>query len=513
MECFRTLRIIDLEKHRIKNPHQIFLLAFACTLVFSCRTAGIHDINKKYSADELKEDFTVLRGALEANHPSLYWYTPKDSVNWYFDNVYSNITDSMTEDAFRNRISWAVSHINCGHTSVRASKRYSNAVSKAKLPVFPLAIKAWDDSLVVLSSAFRGDSVFKRGTILLSVDNKAPRQLLDSMFEFISTDGYSENFKNQLVSFNFGYAYKNAFGNDSIHIIRFLDSARNVRTVAIRNYDPRLDTISKHGRRTTTTIAKPTKKQLREVQKLSNRSITIDTPLNTAYIRIATFSSGKLKKFFRRTFKTIHKQGIANVVFDLRENGGGNIMNSTRLSQYLVQKPFKLADTVAAISRRFKYGEYIRPSLAYKISMFFTAHRKRADGRYHFAYFEKHTFKPKKRFHFGGDVYLIQGGYSFSATTLFINSIKGQSNVLVVGEETGGGSYGNSAVHLPQIILPNTRIRIVLPIYRLVMDASKPKNGRGIIPDIEIKPSSAAIREGIDLKIATVKEIIKKKKK
>jgi C-terminal processing protease CtpA/Prc len=126
--------------------------------------------------------------------------------------------------------------------------------------------------------------------------------------------------------------------------------------------------------------------------------------------------------------------------------------------------------------------------------MFFTSNRKRADGRYHFAYFEKHKFKPRKRFHFDGDVYLIQGGYSFSATTLFINSLKGQSNVLVVGEETGGGSYGNSAVHLPQIILPNTKIRIVLPIYRLVMDASKPKNGRGIIPDLEIKPSSAAIR-------------------
>lgn len=199
------------------------------------------------------------------------------------------------------------------------------------------------------------------------------------------------------------------------------------------------------------------------------------------------------------------------MVFDLRENGGGNIMNSTKLSEYLVQKSFKVADTVAAISRKFKYGEYIRPSLAYKISMFFTSNRKRADGRYHFAFFENHVFKPKKKYHFDGDIYLIQGGYSFSATTLFVNSLKGQSNVTVVGEETGGGGYGNTAVHLPQLILPNTRIRIVLPIYRLVMDATKQKNGRGIFPDIEVKPSSVAIREGVDMKIATVRELINKK--
>jgi hypothetical protein len=498
--------------YRFRSLLNFLPAVFACFIFSSCRTAAGLDINKKYSPAELKEDFSVLRNVLEANHPSLYWYTPKDSIDWYFDNVYSNINDSMTEDAFRNRVAWAVSHIRCGHTSVRSSNHYNNAVAKAKLPVFPLAIKAWDDSLVVLSSAFRGDSVFRRGTVILSIDNKAPRELLDSMFQFISTDGYSNNFKNQLVSFNFGFYYNTAFHPDSIHLVRFLDSGLNVRSVMIRNYDPKTDTVSRKGRRTEQVVV-PTRRERKEAQKLSRRSLTIDTVRNTAYIRVATFSSGNLRKFFRESFRTIKKQGIKNVVFDLRENGGGNIMNSTKLSQYLVKKPFKVADTVAAISRKFRYGQHIRPSLAYKISMFFTSNRKRSDGRYHFAYFEKHTFKPKNKFHFDGDIYLIQGGYSFSATTLFINSLKGQQNVTVVGEETGGGNYGNSAVHLPQVVLPNTRIRVVLPVYRLVMDASRVKDGRGIKPDVELKPSSVAIRQGVDLKIAVVKQMIDQKKK
>lgn len=490
------------------------MLGWSCCGLFSCRSAAVHDINRKYAAGALAEDFHILKGALEANHPSLYWYTPKDSLDQYFNAVLENIsnTDSMTEGEFRNKVAWAVGKIRDGHTAVRYSRRYGNALGRAQLPAFPLAVKAWDDSLVVLASAFVGDSVFTRGTILLSINNRSPRQILDSMFQFISTDGYADNFKNQVVSFNFGLHYRNAFGLDSFHVISFLDSNRNVRTAAIRNYDPRKDTVSRRGRRTAQVVL-PTRRQIREAEKLSKRSMTIDTPLNTAYIRIATFSEGKLKQFFRRSFKTIRKQGISSVVLDLRENGGGNIMNSTRLTQYLVDKPFKLADTVAAISRRFRFGEYIRPSLAYKISMFFTSRRKKQDGRYHFRYFEQHRFKPKNRFHFSGDIYLIQGGYSFSAATLFINSLKGQPNVTVVGEETGGGSYGNSAVHLPQIILPNTRMRVVLPMYRLVMDASKPKTGRGIFPDVEVKPSSVALREGYDPKITTVKELIKAKQK
>lgn len=442
----------------------------------------------------------------------MYWYTSKDTIDWAFNTVLNSITDSMNEPAFRNKLAWAVSKIRDGHTTVRFSRRYNNAISRSQLPVFPLAIKAWKDSLVVLASAFRGDSVFTRGTIILSINDRSPGEILDSIFQFISTDGFADNFKNQVVSFNFGIHYTNAFGLDSLHKISFLDSNGMKRTVMIRNYDPKSDTVSRKGRKPTQVVV-PTRRERKETERLSRRSITIDTPMNTAYIRVATFSSGKLKHFFRKSFRTINKQGLSNVVLDLRENGGGNIMNSTRLTQYLINKPFKLADTVAAISRRFKYGDHIRPSLAYKISMFFTSRRKRADGRYHFAYFENKTFKPKKKNHFDGEVYLIQGGYSFSATTLFINSIKGQPNVTVVGEETGGGSYGNSAVHLPQIILPNTKIRVVLPIYRLVMDASKPKTGRGIFPDIEVDPSSVALREGYDPKITTVKELIEKKKK
>ncbi len=499
--------------HRSKGFVHSILYGIVCLCFFSCKTGSVqYDVNRRLSATELTEDFSILKGALEANHPSMYWYTSKDSIEWAFNTVLNSITDSMNEQTFRNKLAWAVSKIRDGHTTVRFSRRYNNAISKSKLPVFPLALKAWKDSLVVLASAFRGDSVFTRGTIILSINDRSPREILDSMFQFISTDGYADNFKNQVVSFNFGVHYANAFGLDSLHKISFVDSNGMQRTVMIRNYDPKTDTVSRKGRRPAPVVV-PTRRERKDAERLSRRSITIDTPLNTAYIRLATFSSGKLKQFFRRSFRTIHKQGISNVVLDLRENGGGNIMNSTRLTQYLVDKPFKLADTVAAISRRFRYGDYIRPSLAYKISMFFTSRRKRADGRYHFAYFENKTFKPKKKHHFNGDVYLIQGGYSFSATTLFINSIKGQQNVTVVGEETGGGSYGNSAVHLPQIILPNTKIRVVLPIYRLVMDASKPKTGRGIFPDILVDPSSVALKEGYDPKISTVKELIEKKKR
>ena len=90
---------------------------------------------------------------------------------------------------------------------------------------------------------------------------------------------------------------------------------------------------------------------------------------------------------------------------------------------------------------------------------------------------------------------------------MFISQLKGQSNIKTVGEETGGGYYGNSAMHIPTIRLPNTGLQISLPLYRLVMDAHRPK-GHGIIPDIPVYPSSDAIKKGIDLKMVKIRDLI-----
>jgi C-terminal processing protease CtpA/Prc len=240
--------------------------------------------------------------------------------------------------------------------------------------------------------------------------------------------------------------------------------------------------------------------------------MAIDTPLNTAFMRISTFSDGSLNSFFRKSFNKINKDGIKNIVIDLRENSGGNVMSSTKLTQYLSNKPFNIADTVAANSRSFKYKKHIKPWFVYWMSMHLTG-RKQNDGRIHFRYFEKHMFKPENKNHFDGNIYLVTGGYTFSAATLVTGELKGQKNVTVVGEETGGGAYGNSAMHLPVITLPNSKVRIVLPLYRLVIDADRKKTGRGILPDVEVGPSSVAIKNGVDAKMEKVRELIANKQK
>ena len=215
-----------------------------------------------------------------------------------------------------------------------------------------------------------------------------------------------------------------------------------------------------------------------------------------------------LRGFFRRSFRTLNEYNIRHLIVDVRSNGGGSVTNSTLLSRYLADHRFKISDSLYAITKNGSYNQYIQHHFWNKLFLFFFT-RKRGDGNYHFGYFERHRFRPKKGNHFDGKVYIVTGGNSFSATTLFTAAVAGQENVLVVGEETGGGAYGNTAWLIPDAKLPETGVRFRLPLFRLVMDKNRIKDGRGIQPEVPALPTIDAVRKNIDFKMVKVMELIK----
>jgi C-terminal processing protease CtpA/Prc len=121
-------------------------------------------------------------------------------------------------------------------------------------------------------------------------------------------------------------------------------------------------------------------------------------------------------------------------------------------------------------------------------------------------------FSPLTHNHYDGQVYILIGGNSFSATTLFAGDLKGQKNVILIGEETGGGYYGNTAWIIQDVTLPNTLVHFRLPRFRMVIDKTRTKDGRGIMPDVWSLPTTEAIRRGIDFKAMKAKELIDQRK-
>jgi hypothetical protein len=491
-----------------------FLLASALIL-FSCTTTKApFNPEAKYPGPILRDEYTIFRNVLEESHPSLYWYISKDSMDYYFDKGYSQIKDSMSGPAFKTLLAYVVAKINCGHTGVKFSKDYSHYLDTATLQSFPLSLKIWADTMVITANLNRKDSILKRGVVVKSINGHPQEELRDSLFKYVITDGYSLNGKYQSLSTGFAFAnwYKNVYGLLDSFSIYYLDTLGLTRNRQIPVYDFKSDTMGRLGFRPARTPGEK-KKAPPQLTFFSSTSLRLDTSQATAYMSLQTFDRGNhLKKFFKRSFKALDENKIKFLVIDVRSNGGGDAGLSSLLTRYLIDKKFKLADSLYAVTRSSQYDQYISKSWMYHLLMQVIT-KKRDDGKYHFGYFERHYFKPKKSHHFNGDVYILIGGNSFSATTLFAGFLKGQKNVTLVGEETGGGFYGNTAWVIEEVTLPNTKTRFTLPKFRLVIDKNREKNGRGVMPDVWSLPTTDAIRMGVDFKSIKTHELIQSRAK
>ncbi|HKC35141.1 MAG TPA: hypothetical protein VKB95_03730, partial [Chitinophagaceae bacterium] len=186
-----------------------FSLSIACcllaiVLLSSCSVSrSSFNPSKKYSPEQLNKDYTVFRGALEESHPGIYWYTPKAEMDNYFDWGKSQIKDSLDEEDFRKVLSYVISKINCGHTVTRSSKAFMKYRDTINNKIFPLSLKIWpgtsptDDTATIAANLFRKDTILTRGVVLKKINNQPVSTIIDTLCQYISSDGHNMTHKYQ----------------------------------------------------------------------------------------------------------------------------------------------------------------------------------------------------------------------------------------------------------------------------------------------------------------------------
>lgn len=121
---------------------------------------------------------------------------------------------------------------------------------------------------------------------------------------------------------------------------------------------------------------------------------------------------------------------------------------------------------------------------------------------------KKKDFKPDKKYPFKGQVYFLANGASYSATVSVLAHAKNQGVGALVGEMPGGAYWGDFAGRFKVIKLPNSKIRVRIPLKILYHDVA-PSDSLEIQPKYPVaRTYQDIITPGRDYGIEYVKKLI-----
>lgn len=421
---------------------------------------------QKISPAALKGDFLLLRDTLQKIHPGMYRYNSKASLDKTLDSCYNAINDSMTLKDFFLLLSFAVTAIKDGHTNCNLPRDIS-ADYMSRVNVFP-AMTVFINNRAFIYCCKQNNEL--AGTELLSINHISLSKIVHKLFDYIPSDGSILSRKNWELAEKFYLLYNFVYGVKNSFDITYKTKTNEIKTARLQ-----ADLIKN------IICAKPFPKPARYLQLSYNE-------YNTAILTVRTFSNDILEKngenfsrFLDSAFTEIKEKKISRLLIDVRGNQGGNDGNGALLYSYLTQKPFMYyarQETTGEI-----FSEKGHPNLALQ-------------------YPPKNNFNQK--------AYFLADGRSFSASAEFAAIAKSNNRGLFIGEETGGGYYGNTSGDEAIVTLPNTKINCRIPKVKYTMAVREiPQKDRGVIPDLPVYPTIDDLIENKDSQLEFALTIIR----
>ncbi len=478
----------------------IILLAFS---LFGCSQS--FDPKHTFTPTQLHEDYAIMRQALVEAHPGIYRYTSPDSMRLIFDKTEKQLDHDMTQREFRRVTSPVFSLLRCGHTDIYSSSGYLKYIKKHPPKDLPIGVDFLEQKIRVTKNRST-DSTVRIGNEVLQINDQPIAEIIAQMRELIASDGYNQTFKNTLINQNFDGYYRFLYGETDSLKVMLKDSVDKISLLNIKLKKPLKAVIKKDS------VSKTTKPVAKKVSKSDlKRTLTFSTKDSSlAILDINTFSDDSYRSFYKKAFKKIAEKGSKNLVIDVRNNGGGASAASTKLMSYLLDSNFVVYDTVySPLTKKPSFNKYYTWKFVRFISRTFFSIKLPNGGMLQGT--SGDVEKPTKKYHFDGNTYILTNGGSFSAASIFPSIAQlNDKTVKVIGRETGGGRHGCNAFISPYVVLPNTKTRVRLPMYKLLLHVPGKDIGRGVMPDYPVDYTFKAAMAGQDLDMEKVYELIKK---
>jgi hypothetical protein len=395
----------------------------------------------QFTAEQLQEDLQQMRRAMESMHPAMYDYTSKKDFDALFERRFKELNGSMgLEDAFCVFAS-TMAQMGCMHSSVWMPSGYWNNLD-GKL--FPIKMRFVGEYAYAYRSYSETESL-PAGSKILSINGRPMEEILRNLKTVISADARSDQYKKFRLGFRFPLLYSLFYGHpDSFAVVYQIPGEETERRAVIHPV--------------------PTNRIWKNMIEPRDLDLDIRGDISTAVITIPDFAfyndHDRFFGFVDGSFAEIEKNGIKNLIIDLRRNNGGDPFCAVRLFAHIAHEP------VPYFSK--PYGKYAR--LAKPI--------------------------PLRENHFKGKLYVLIDGGGASTTGHLLGLLKYHKIGILVGEESGATYICYDAHN--SFLLKNTRFQVSVARGTFASAVHGLPKDRGVLPDISVSLAPQDMAAGID---------------
>lgn len=431
------------------------ILVMAVLLITGTATSACHDDQDTpyhaggYTLAQLQSDFDEYVGLIRRDHPLTF--TDLAVLDEAISTQRSLLREEMTELEFYRVVAPVGAAVRCGHTRTYLSEQGRDYLEEHG-ECLPLEIRLLSDSVYVYKD-FTPEKNIPRGSRVISIDGLSATEIIARMRDSLYADGTNITYKDYAINLFFARWFALLVGEapqfemeimepDSQQAITRIVNAMTLKDAGQVNRDRYPQ--DEGCRRLCMTFA-------------SDNSHAVLTIKDFGYYDNLPAFRQPVGEFFAR----LDSAGIEALIIDLRGNDGGDPYCSSFVVNQVLAEPVRYFATGTPF-----YEDLVRPL-------------------------------PVPRHVFTGKLIVLTDGWCFSSTGHMLSLLRCHRRGIVVGEESGGSSACNDASQLHT--LQHTRLRLNLPRRTFATSARCLPLGRGIPPDIEVRPAIQDLIAGRDV--------------
>ncbi len=454
------------------------------------QTAPPYDPAKTIALDDIKADLEVLWAVLEEGHGGFDRYTPVDTLKKSLEAIKGGLAGPLSAIDLYARLLPFIAEIKDGHTRMSLPAD-AEAYLDARPIHVPLGLRFLGERAYILRD-LSPDRSLGEGAELLAIDGRPVRDILAALLPLVPADAGIRTARVRRLEppGAFGRLLALRYGPRKSFRVRFRPfrgtEAKEVTVSGVAASD--LGRLLKERYPAT-------------AERHPGYELTFRGPIAVLTIRAFGDDPDKTRPrfpdFLTQSFLTLEEKKTAGLIIDLRGNGGGFDEYGKFLFAHVMDRPFLYYWALETKKNRYDLFRYTdeTPAAAEELAK---PLQKNARGWFDVLGHPNRGLQSTRKPHFAGRVAILIDGGSFSATGEATSAFHYYKKAVFFGEECGAGYYGNTSGFMVTAILPNSRIRVRVPLVLYTMAVEGYPKDRGLVPDFPVAATIEDLMAGRD---------------